>query len=218
MTGTARFRREGKIIGCNLYWISAAAVSVFLFLRFTGGNLIDWDSLGFEVVFPFFTAVMTGECGRTRSDPMFEVIEAQSTSLFRWVLLRYAYVFSATGLFSVSGMLAVRLFRPAAAFGGLLFVYLTTACFFPSLAVLCSLLSRSAHTAAAVCGVFWLFCLLAKGMLRFPAVSYFYPFLRFADESSPVLVWSKCVLTGMSLVIWLAVFAICKKRAILSRQ
>lgn len=210
--GMSGVKYEGKIIGANLHWISLLAIGAFLFMRSMGGNLIDWSTLGFEIIFPFYTAIMTGECAKTRSDPMFEVIEAQSSSLFRWILMRYLYTFVTAGVFVVTGMLINRIMNPAFAFGKFLFVDLTTAFFLSSLVVLCSVFTKSSHAAVAVCGVYWLFSLLTKSMLRFWFVPYIYPFLCFADESSPLWFLNKCILTVAGLAMWLVVRIVCKRR------
>lgn len=203
---------ERKIIGFNLYWISILVVGTFLLLRSMGGNLINWNTLGFEVVFPFYTAIMTGECVKTRSDPMFEVLEAQSRSLFRWVFMRYLYTFLITGILVVIGMLVNQAMDSAFAFGKLLFIYLTTAFLLSSLAVLCSMFTSSSHAAAAVCGIYWLFSMLARSLMNISFVPYVYLFICFADENSPIWVLNKCILTATGIVMWLIVWLLCKKR------
>lgn len=208
----SRTRYESKIIGINLYWISALAIVTYIFLRSMGGNLINWDYLGFEIIFPFYTAIMIGECVKTRSDPMFEVIEAQSTSLFGWVFIRYFYVFIITGLFSILGMLIIQFINPIATLDELVFVYLTTAYFLSSLVVLCSLFTKSSHAAVAICGVYWLFSLMVKSLLRFSFVQYIYLFMRYAVKSNPIWIWNKCVLTIMGLAMWLLIYMVCKRR------
>lgn len=210
--GIPNIKFERKIIGFNLYWISNLAVGAFLFLRSMGGNLINWNTLGFEVVFPFYTAIMTGECVKTRSDPMFEVFEAQSRSLFRWVFVRYLYTFVITGILVVIGMLVNQTMDSTFAFGKLLSIYLTTAFFLSSLAVLCSMFTKSSHAPVAVCGIYWLFSMLARSLLRISFVPYVYLFICFADESSPVWFLNKCILTVIGMIMWLIVWFLCKKR------
>ena len=177
-----------------------------------GGNLINWNTLGFEVVFPFCTAIMTGECVKTRSDPMFEILEAQSRSLFCWISIRYIYTFVVSGIFVTIGMVLSQTMDLPFAFGKFLFIYLTTSFFLSSLTVLCSMFTQSSHTAVAVCGIYWLFNMLAKSLLRISFVPYIYLFLCFADESSPIWFLNKWILTVTGIVMWLVVWLLCKKR------
>ena len=203
---------ERKIIGFNLYWISILAVGTFLLLRSMGGNLINWNTLGFEVLFPLYTAIMTGECVKIRSDPMFEVFEAQSRSLFRWVFVCYLYTFVVTGILVVIGMTVNQAMDSAFTFGKFLCIYLTTAFFLSTLAVLCSIFTSSSHVAVAVCGIYWLFSMLVRSLLKISFVPYVYLFICFADESSPVWLLNKCILTIMGMLMWLIVWLLCKKR------
>lgn len=209
--GMSNVKYERKIVGSNLYWISLLAVAVFLFMRSMGGDLINWNYLGFEVVFPFYSAIMTGECVKTRSDPMFEVIEAQSNSLLHWIFMRYLYTFVTTSAFVVAGILISCIMNRISGFGELLFVYLSTAFFLSSFVVLSSFFTKNSHAAVAACGVYWLFSLLARSLLRFPFVPYIYLFIRFADEGNPIWVQNKIILTAVGLTMWLAVFIVCKK-------
>lgn len=208
----ANIKFERKIIGFNLYWISILVVGIFLFLRFMGGNLINWNTLEFEVIFPFYMAIMTGECVKTRSDQMFEALEAQSRSLFRWIFMRYLYTFVVIGVFALIGMIVYQIMDSAFSLGKFLFVYLSTAFFLSSLAVLCSMFTKSSHSAAAVCGIYWLFSMLARSLLRISFVPYIYLFICFVDESGPIRFLNKCILTATAIVMWLIVWFLCKKR------
>lgn len=208
----ANIKFEREIIGFNLYWISILVVGVFLILRSMGGNLINWNTLGFEVVFPFYAAIMIGECVKTRSDPMFEVFEAQNRSLFRWIFMRYLYTFVIVGVLVVIGMIVNQAMDSAFSLDKFLFVYLSTSFFLSSLAVLCSMFTKSSHTAVAVCGIYWLFSMLTKSLLRISFVPYVYLFIYFADESSSILFLNKCILTVIGIVMWLIVWLLCKKR------
>ena len=55
-----RLKSELKIAGSNLYLISAVFVVAFIFLAWFGGDLLNLSILGFEVIFPFFTAIAVG--------------------------------------------------------------------------------------------------------------------------------------------------------------
>jgi hypothetical protein len=207
-----RIKYESRIAGVNIYWISALIISVFSFFCITGGELVNWNYLGYEVVLVFYCSIAVSEWVKTRSDPMFEVILAQTGSIFGWVLARYLFVYAVTGVFAVFGMLASSLAGTAMKPVEILFVYLPTSFFLSSVGILCSLLSRSAHVAATVCGVVWIFFLLIKSMLRFPVFSYFYLFIRFADENNPVWWINKCILVAAGVVVWLAIWTVCRKR------
>ena len=96
--------------------------------------------------------------------------------------------------------------------GKFLFVYLSTAFFLSSLAVLCSMFTKSSHSAAAVCGIYWLFSMFARSLLRISFVPYIYLFICFVDESGPIRFLNKCILTATAIVMWLIVWFLCKKR------
>ena len=79
-----KLKNELKIAGSNLFLISIAFAAALIFLAVTAGNLLDLSSIGFEVIFPFFAAIATGEWGKTRADDNYDVIASQSKSLFKW--------------------------------------------------------------------------------------------------------------------------------------
>lgn len=102
---------EIKILGINPLWISALLVGAFLIVCGTGGSNINWGYLGSEVIFPFYTAVVIGEWCKTRTDPMFEVISAQSKSLFWWIVRRFALLFGTVLIFAFGGMAGISIIK-----------------------------------------------------------------------------------------------------------
>lgn len=84
-----RVKSEIKIIGMNFFIISAAFTSALIVLSAISGELLHFYPISFEVLLPFFATIAVGEWGKTRADINFDIIAAQSSSLFHWVLLRY---------------------------------------------------------------------------------------------------------------------------------
>jgi len=203
---------ERKIAGGNILWITILVLISYIVICITGGELIDWVYLGFEVMLPFYTAIAVSEWVRTKSDPLLEIIIVHARSLFLWVLGRFIYIFGITTTLSVIGMMALRAVTLEFSLSEVLFVYLSTAFFISSLGVLSSFFSRQAHAATAVCGTIWLFSLLVKSLVRFPAVAHVYLFIRFAEPDNPVWVVNKVVLLLLGIVMWLIIWYICYKR------
>ena len=97
-------RLEVKIVGINPLWISALLTATFLIVCATGGDNVNWGYWGFEVVFPFYTAIAVGEWCRTRADQMFDVISAQGKSIFLWIVRRFLLLFVIVTVFAVVGI------------------------------------------------------------------------------------------------------------------
>ena len=92
-------QNELKIAGTNLFLVSAGICGAVIVLAAAGGELLDLYPVSFEVIFPFFAAVSVGEWARTRADGNFDLIAAQSRSLFAWALKRSAAVFGTVSFF-----------------------------------------------------------------------------------------------------------------------
>ena len=84
-----RVAREAQIFGINFWIVSAAVGAATIAFSLLAGELLDFYPAIFEVVYPFFAAIVVGEWGKTRSDGNFDLIAAQCESLFPWVLRRY---------------------------------------------------------------------------------------------------------------------------------
>lgn len=56
-----RAKNELKLMGSSLYIVSFVLVAFLVFLAVFAGELLNVSSLGFEVIFPFYTAVAAGE-------------------------------------------------------------------------------------------------------------------------------------------------------------
>lgn len=205
-------RYEGKIIGSNPLWISALLSGTFLILCATGGEDVSWGFLGFEVLFPFYTAVAIGEWCKTRTDQMFEVISAQSTSLFLWVVRRFVLLYLMIGVFAVAGMLGTAAITKRANMGAMFFAFLATSFFLSSMCICLSLLSSIPHMPTMAVGVLWLFSIMSMSLLRFEPVQYLYLFAGFAGIANPVWLANKLLLLFIAAVLWVGVFFICKKR------
>lgn len=205
-------RYESKIIGINPLWISALLVGTFLIVCATGGDNISWGHLGFEVIFPFYMAIIIGEWCKTRTDPMFDVISAQGKSLFGWIIRRFLLLFGTASIFALVGMIGVAAIKQSNSIFEMICVFLPTAFFLSSLCVFISLLSNIPHIPTMAVGVVWLFSIMAMSLLRFPLVQYLYLFARHAEISSPLWIINKIVLLSIGAVLWLCIFLFCKKR------
>ena len=202
---------ELKIAGMNFPMETAALSLVLVLFAALAGELLDFAPIAFEVVFPLYAAIAVGEWGRTRCDPAFEAIAAQSPALFPWALCRFAVLFATVSFFALAAMLAAAFVRPGLALGDMLLLYLPTAFFFASLAALVGSLSRQEHLPTLVCGLLWLVALLTRSLLRLPGVEYVYPFLRFAGDQHGVWLWSKAALAGIGLLLWAALGLLAEK-------
>ena len=203
---------EMQIIGSNLPLLSGAILAAFSFFALISGELINLSSVGFEVVFPFFTTIAVGEWGKTRADANYDVIAAQGKSLFRWVLMRYLAVWSICSLSALGGMAAVFFIRKEMAMGELICIYFPTTFLLSSLAALTGLVYVREHMASLVCALVWLTSLMLRSLLRFPVLSYFYLFIRFAGVDGSIWMVNKGVLCIIGVGLWGLTYWICKKR------
>lgn len=202
---------ELKIAGVNFPLVTAALSLALVIFAVLAGELLDFGPIAFEVVFPLYAAIAVGEWGRSRGDPVFEAVAAQSPALFPWILRRFFTLFSSVSLFALTTMLGATLIRRELSLWEQLLLYFPTAFFFASLAAWVGSLSRQEHLPTLVCGLLWLVALLTRSLLRLPGVEYVYPFLCFAGDQHGVWLWNKAVLTGMGLLSWTGCW-LCGKR------
>ena len=205
-------RLEVKIVGINPLWISALLTATFLIVCATGGDNVNWGYLGFEVVFPFYTAIAVGEWCRTRADQMFDVISAQGKSIFLWIVRRFLLLFVIVTVFAVVGIFGTVTITQTAPAGELLLTFLPTAFFLSSVCIALSLLSSVPHIPTMAAGVIWLFSIMSMSLLRFRPMQYFYLFIRFAGIDSSIWILNKVALLFIGLVLWFFIFLACKKR------
>ena len=204
---------ESKIAGINPFWISALLTITFLFVCGTGGNDVNWGYLGFEVLFPFYAAVVISEWCKTRTDPMFEVISAQSKSLFGWIVRRFALLFGAVCVFAFLGMLGMSIIKGERSIPDLLLTFFPVAFLLSSTSIFISLLWNALHIPAMAVGVLWLFSIMCMSLLRFAPIQYFYLFIRYAGVSGAVWIVNKIILLSIGIILWLGIACFCKKRA-----
>ena len=107
----AQIESEVKIFGINFFIVSVTFTVAMIVLSIIAGDLLDFYPVSFEVVFPFFVTIVVGEWGKTRADSNFDIIAAQSKSLFKWVLLRYIIAFAISSLFAVFSMAGASVVR-----------------------------------------------------------------------------------------------------------
>ena len=203
---------ETKILGISPLWISALLVGTFLSVCGTGGGNINWGYLGSEVIFPFYTAIVIGEWCKTRTDPMFEVISAQSKSLFGWIVRRFALLFGAVFIFAFAGIIGVVIIKGENSIPDFLFTFLPTAFFLSSASVFISLLGNVPHIPTMAVGVLWLFSIMCMSLLRFAPIQYFYLFVRYVGIVGPIWIVNKTILLSIGIILWFGIAFFCKKR------
>lgn len=203
---------EIKILGINPLWISFLLTATFLFVCGTGGNNVNWGYLGFEVLFPFYAAIVIGEWCKTRTDPMFEVISTQGKSLFGWIIRRFVLLFGIVFIFVFAGIIGVTIIKEENSISDLLFTFLPTAFFLSSVSVFISLLGNISHIPAMAVGVLWLFSIMVTSLLRFTPVQYIYLFVRYAGIGGTIWILNKAILLSAGIILWFEIALICKKR------
>lgn len=206
-----RVKSEIKIIGMNFFIISAAFTSALIVLSAISGELLHFYPISFEVLLPFFATIAVGEWGKTRADINFDIIAAQSSSLFHWVLLRYVITFGISSLFAVFCMVFSSAFRYELPLWELLIIYFPPAFFLSSLCALFGIYYSGEHIAILACGIIWLIVLLTRSLLRISGVEYIYLFIRYADEQNPVWLWNKCIVTTIGMLLWGIIYLRCKR-------
>lgn len=203
---------EIKIFGINPLWISVLFIGSFLVVCATGGNNVNWSYLGFEVIFPFYMAIMISELCKTRNDPAFDLISAQGKSLFCWILRRFAILFLVICSMVFTGMIFFSFIRKGISFWGIIFTFLSTAFFLSTVCVFISLICNAPHIPTMVVALLWLFSLITMSLLRFTPIQYFYLFVRYAGISDTIWIINKIILTFMGIILWICIFVICKRR------
>lgn len=205
-------KMELKIAGGNPVLIQLFAVGVYGFFAFSCRELPGLDRVGFEVIFPIFTSIMVSEWGRFRADAAFELIAAQSRSLFWWVVRRFAAMFMEAAVFALSAMmLAAALREEMPTVSDMFLLYLSPAFFLSTVGCLFGMCFSREHVATLFCGMFWLSALLSRGLLRLPGAEYVYPFPVFARGQDDGWIINKVVLCAVSLLLWCVIFLLCKK-------
>lgn len=214
MTGILRLER--KIAGNGFFVIALFVLTGLLILLLTGGNLIDLNVLGFEVIMPFAAAALMCESVKTRSDPMFDVILANAKSLFAWVVRKFLYVFGFIGLLSMVYILLLLILNTEVDLPKLALSYFATSFLLSSLGILSSFFSRSSHIAICVCGVLWIFNLLKPDYFQYPVMENLYLFAGFIGVRSQDFFFNKITLIAIGFSFWTIIYFICKKRILIT--
>lgn len=207
-----RIKKEIKIMGLNPVLISVSVVASFTLLAVFAGELLNLSYIGFEVIFPFFAAIAIGEWGKIRADDNFDVIAAQATSLFKWVLARFSAVFFSVSLFALISMMSVAFIRKEMPLWEMILTYFSPAFFLGSLGMLLNLCFSGEHISTMLCGSVWLVTMMLRALLRFPGVEYIYLFIRYAEDKNGVWPVNKVILLLLSFLLWAWSYLLCKKR------
>lgn len=203
---------EQKIMGINAIWIFASLIAAFTLLAYFGGELLNLSNIGFEVVFPFLIAIAVGEWGKTRSDTSFDIIAAQSNSLFRWIMLRFTTVFITGSLFAFISMVIVSYIRNEMPLWEMVLLYFPPAFFLSTVCALCGICFSEEHAATLICGILWILTILARSLLRIPGVQFVYLFIRYAGDMNGIWLINKGIITLIGLVLWIGIYVISEKR------
>lgn len=201
-----RIINEIKIIGINFFLIAAFFTIALITFAIIAGELLDFYPVCFEVIFPFFVTIVVGEWGKTRADSNFDMIAAQCKSLFHWVLLRYIIIFGLSGVFAIFSMAGASAVRYELPLSELLTIYLPPTFLLSSLCALLGTECSQEHIATLICGIVWLITLIARSLLRFPGIEYFYLFIRYTGDRNHIWLWNKGIITVAGLFIWGIIF------------
>lgn len=207
-----RIRSEIKVFGINFFIVSAVFAIILIVLSILAGELLDFFPVSFEVIFPFFAAIVVGEWGKTRADNNFDIIAAQSTSLFKWVLFRYIAAFGTASIFAILSMAGSSIIRYELPMQELVAVYFPPAFFLSSLCALFGVICKQEHIATLICGTLWLVILLTRSLLRFPGIEYVYLFIRFAGDQNNIWLYNKVIIAVIGVLLWGLIYLKCKLR------
>lgn len=207
-----RVKKELKILGINPVLILLLMTAAFASLSIFGGDLLYLSDIGFEVVFPIFTAIAVSEWGKIKTDDNFEMIAAQSRSLFQWILYRAIVIFAEVAVFALAAMVLVSALRQEMPVSEMLLRYLSPAFFLSTVSVLFGICFSQEHIATLCCGMMWLFVLMARSLLRISGVEYFYLFICYAGDANGIWLVNKVILCAVSLLLWRVIFGICRKK------
>lgn len=202
---------EQKIMGINTILIFAIFTIVFSLVSYFSGELLNLSVIGFEVIFPFLVTIAVGEWGKIRSDSNFNIIAAQSKSLFKWVVLRFATIFFIGSVFSLISMMIVFYIRHEMVFGEMILLYFPSAFFLSTICVLCGICFSQEHIATLICGIIWVLSMLARSLLRFPGVQFIYLFIRYAGDMNDIWLINKTILVLSGFALWSIIYVLCKK-------
>ena len=207
-----RVESEIKILGINFFMIMVSFAIALIVLSAIAGELLNFYPVSFEVIFPFFVSMVVGEWGKTRADSNFDIIAAQSKSLFCWVLGRYILIFGVSSVFAFFCMVFSSVFRYELPIWEVFIIYFPPTFFLSSLCTLLGIHCTGEHVATLACGIVWLIVLLMRGLLRISGTEYIYLFIRYAGNQNPVWLWNKCIITAAGLFIWGIVYLKCTLR------
>lgn len=204
-------KAEIKIIGSNYIWITIVVMAIYYIAFITGGDLINWEYLGLEIVFPFYLSIMISENVKIKADPMYEILIVETRNFFLWILRRFVYVFVVISLIVIG---SIYLMNICSNFYEAIIAFLGTSFVFSSIAIVSSYIFKNEHSAACVCGTVWIFFLLIRSLVRIPFVAMVYPFLRFVDETSETWIANKMNLIIIGCILWSLVFlyTVCRGR------
>ena len=203
---------EEKIMGINALLNFTSLTVAIAVLAYYGGELLTLSDIGFEVIYPFVTTIAVGEWGRTRSDTNFDIIAAQSNSLFEWVAIRFWAAFLTGSLFAFISMAIVFFIRSEIAIWEMALLYLPPAFFLSTLCALCGISFSGEHIATLISGILWILSMLARSLLRIPGVEYVYLFIRYAGDINGIWLVNKIVLTVLGFGLWIVIYLLCRKR------
>ncbi|MBO5283753.1 MAG: hypothetical protein J6B43_11635 [Lachnospiraceae bacterium] len=206
-----RIKSEIKIIGINFFIVAVFFTIAVIAFAIIAGELLDFYSVSFEVIFPFFVTIIAGEWGKTRADGNFDIIASQSKSVFHWVLCRYVIIFGLSCIFAILSMTGASAVRYELPLWELLIIYFPPAFFLSSLCALFGIICRQEHIATLICGIVWLITLIARSLLRLPGIEYLYLFIRYTGDPNHIWLWNKGIITLAGLFLWGILYGLCRR-------
>ncbi len=203
---------ELRSLGGSFILFSLLSLAAVVAVAALGGELLDVETICFEVASPLVAAIAVGEWGQVKADGSRDIVAAQSRSLFSWVGMRFLTVFLAISIFACVGMAAACLLKSNLSFWGALAHYMPPALLFATACMLLNCLFVQEHTGTLVCCVLCIAALVSTSLLQLPFFELFYPFSGLVGDFSETGAANKAVLLALSLIGWLGIYAVCKTR------
>lgn len=206
-------RLESKIVGKNLVLITTFIFALFHLISYTGGTLVNWGFLGYEVYLPFFTVIMISENLYTRTDPIADILESEAKSIFIIILRRFFYIYSTITAIGILSIIIFTIYTPESRLFSLLAIYISNTLFLSSITVLFSLFSNKEKFSLIITGSIWILSLLLKNLVRYKIFALFYMFICFSGLPGPIWIYNKFIYFSLSIVLWLVIYVLCKYKS-----
>ena len=208
----ARIESEVKIFGINFFIVSVAFTVTMIVLSIIAGDLLDFYPVSFEVIFPFFVAIVVGEWGKTRADSNFDINCRTKQISFQMGIVTLHNRFCNIQFIAVFSMAGASVMRYEMPIWELIVLYFPPTFFLSSLCALLGIICRQDHIATLVCGVIWLIILLTRSLLRFPRVRICLLVYSVLQGIKIIFGYgTKGIITLAGLFLWCVIYWKCKR-------